>query len=220
MTACRHLVYSLVAAVTLAFCVASRAQVVPSPTELDKLFDDSGQVWSLTSDDFAAAQSTNHFRWLSATTHDTARSTDPHLTFAGLRVWESLARFDAGTLKELTLSLYNRGDVGPLTEDNFLQLLASIDNTVTTWTGSNGTAFKGDERTTAIVLMRKAWVKGPHRLDLLWSYTPENREQGIFADRPEYIRLQITPFDPLNDPRHLIATSLQSRMKFLTLVDL
>jgi hypothetical protein len=208
------------AALAVAMAATVHAQNSLPPPELDKLLDDAGRVWTLTADDFAELQSSNGFRWTSAAAKDVARSTDPELTFTGLRVWETLARFDGGTLKELTLSLYNRGDAGTMHEDEFLQLLSSIDKSVTAWSGMRGIAFKGEQRTTSITVVRKAWVKGPHRVDMVWSFTEKSLEQGVPANRPEYVRLEITRFDPANDPRHLIATSLDSRMHILTAPDL
>jgi hypothetical protein len=210
------------AMIALAALIATtiRAQNGPSSPELDKLLDDGGRVWTLTADEFAESQSSNGFRWTSAATKDVARSTNPRLTFTGLRVWETLARFEDGTLKELTLSLYNRGDAGTMHEEEFLQLLVSIDQSVTTWSRMRGIVFRGEERTAAITVMRKAWVKGANRIDMVWSFTGKSLEQGVAANRPEYVRLEITEFDPANDPRHLIATSLDSRMHILTAPDL
>ena len=150
---------ALAALATGAVTVA-RAQNISSSPELDQLLDDAGRVWTFTASDFAGSQSANGFRWTSVATKDVARSTDPQLTFIGLRVWEALARFESGTLKELSLSLYNRGDAGTMPEDKFLQLLASIDKSVTAWSGMRGSGFKSEERTTSITVMRKAWVKG------------------------------------------------------------
>lgn len=208
------------AALTLLVSARAYAQDIPPTPELDKLLDKDGKVWAVGADEFADTQSSTGFRWLSATAKDTARSTDPRLTFGGLPVLEALARFDGGTLKGLSLSLYNRGDAGTMREEEFLPLLASIDKSLTTWARSGGIAFKGEERTTSVTVMRKAWVKGPHRVDMIWSFTAKSRERGVDANRPEYVRLEITRFDPLDDPRHLIATSLQSRMKAPTLFDL
>lgn len=216
----RQLASLAITALAALIATTVRAQNSSSSPELAKLLDDNGRVWTLTTDDFAELQSPNGFRWTSAAVKDVARSTDPRLTFTGLRIWETLARFEDGTLKELTLSLYNRGDAGTMHEEEFLRLLAAIDQSVTTWSRMGGIVFKGEERTTSITVMRKAWVKGPHRVDMVWSFTEKSLEQGVPANRPEYVRLEITRFDPANDPRHLIATSLDSRMHILTAPDL
>jgi hypothetical protein len=220
MALSRQLILSALAAFAVAMAPTVHAQSGPSSPELDKLLDDDGRVWTFTADDFTELESSNGFRWTSTATKDVARSTDPQLTFNGLRIWETLARFDGGTLKELTLSLYNRGDAGTMQEDEFLHLLSSIDKSVTAWSGMRGIAFKDEQRTTSITVVRKAWLKGPHRVDMVWSFTGKSLEQGVAANRPEYARLEITPFDPANDPRHLIATSLDSRMRHLTAPDL
>ena len=174
------------------------ASPTPGPASLDDLLDPAGALWQQDSRAFMAGHGNLGFRWVSGT-HDTARA--QRLMFHSLPVFETLARFDHDTLTELTLSLYNRGDAGQLSEAEFQQFMAEADEKLTGWAGAKGTAFKTQERTATATVHRKAWVREPYRVDLISSYTEKSRTQGILAVLPEYARLQIVKFDPQQDPR-------------------
>lgn len=123
---------------------ALTASPLRATTSLDDLLEPTGSIWKQNSPTFLADHSSLGFRWVS-TTHDTARA--QHLTFHDLPVYETLARFDHDALTELTLSLYNRGDAGTLSVEEFQQLLTAVDEKLTAWSGAKGIVFKTQERT-------------------------------------------------------------------------
>ena len=157
------------------------------------------------------------FRWESAA-HDTARA--QHLTFYELPVYETLARFEHDALTELTLSLYNRGDAGAVSVGEFQQLLTTVEAKLIAWSGAKGTVFKTQERTATTTVHRKAWVHEPYRVDLVSSYTEKSRAQGIATVLPEYARLQISKFDPLQDPRKSALVGTPAPPKSISALDL
>ena len=171
------------------------------PIALENWLDATGSLWQQAPDAFMAAHAGQGLVWVSRVKHDTARSVNPALSWFGLRVWEVVARFSNEAATELTLSLYNRGDAGDLDEAAFQKLLATIDQRLSEWTDSKAVAFREQERTSAVPILHRAWVKPPNRLDLVWSYTAKSSQQGVSAARPEYIRLQVSRFDPAQDPR-------------------
>ena len=177
---------------------ALAASPARATASLDELLEPTGAIWQQTGPAFLADHPHLGFRWES-TAHDTARA--QHLTFHELPVYEALARFDQGALTELTLSLYNRGDAGTSSIGDFQQLLTTVDEQLSIWSGAKGVAFKTQERTATATVHRKAWVREPYRVDLVSSYTEKSRALGIAAVIPEYARLQINKFNPLQDPR-------------------
>jgi len=177
---------------------ALTASPLHATTNLDDLLEPTGSIWQQNAPAFLADHASLGFRWVS-TTHDTARA--QHLTFHDLPVYETLARFDHDALTELTLSLYNRGDAGTLSVEEFQQLLTAVDEKLTAWSGAKGIVFKTQERTATATVHRKAWVREPYRVDLVSSYSEKSRAQGIATVLPEYARLQVSKFDPLQDPR-------------------
>ena len=200
---------------------ASFAQSTNPPPPLDSLVDRDGALWQTSPDAFISQHGPAGFIWVSDA-KDSARMARRRMTFAGLPVVEAIARFNNAKLAELTLSLYNRGDEKEFREDQFDHLVATADDTLTTWAGSRGIAFKDDDRTDFITVKRKAWVAAANRLDLTWSYTAKHTDLrlGLIPFRCEYVRLQITPFDPAHDPRLMAQGPMISKTQMLTVLDL
>jgi hypothetical protein len=157
---------------------------------------------------------------MTATGKDGARSADPNLSFLGLRVWEVVARFGDKQPRQLTLSLYNRGDAGGMEAADFEKFLTRADNALTQWTSAKGTLFRTQERSAVASVRRKAWVKGPYRLDFVWGFSEKSRQQGIDAARPEFARVEVTRFDPQRDPRRQIIADTGASARPVTAFDL
>ena len=198
------------------FAMAAHAK----PDALDSMFDSDGAVWKLDAGQFMAEHEADGFRWMTATSHDAARAANGGLTFLGLRVWEVVVRFETNQPKQFTFSLYNRGDAGDMDEAAFGKFLLNIDTLFTKWTGDKGTAFRTQERTAASSIRRKAWVKALYRADLVWGFSEKSRQQGISAPRPEFVRLEITPFEARRDPRKQVIADTGTAAKQATAFDL
>ena len=173
-----------------------------SGTDLDTILHPGGRVWQLAPERFLQEYRPAGFRWVSDR-RETARSAQPGQEFMGLPVYESSARFGGERLESITLSLYNRGDAGQITAAAFDSLLATAHRQLSGWAGHRGVALQDEQRSSAVVLRRRAWVNEPHTVLLAWSFTPKSRAAGIHEDRPEYVRLKIAPFDPDRDPRKM-----------------
>ena len=196
---------------------ALTASPLYATTNLDDLLEPTGSIWKQNAPAFMVDHASLGFRWVS-TTHDTARA--QHLIFHDLPVYETLARFDHDALTELTLSLYNRGDAGTLSVEEFQQLLTAVDEKLTAWSGAKGIVFKTQERTATATVHRKAWVREPYRVDLVSSYSEKSRAQGIATVLPEYARLQVSKFDPLQDPRKSALVGTPSPPRSISALDL
>ena len=205
----------------LALWLVGSGLVLADSNGLESIFDGTGDVWKLEVDNFLVRYRSFGFHLVAANNHDAASTTRPALTFAGLPVLETIARFEQNALKELTASLYNRGDAGDLSEAEFQKFIERVDTNLTTWAGTKGTLFKDQERTVSITLHRKSWIKGLHRLDLVWSYSEKSRRQGVAEPRPEFARLIITAFDPAHDPRNYVtAATAPSQTKYISPAEL
>lgn len=188
---------------------------------VDTLVDRGGGLWQTSQDTFLGEYGPYGFVWESAA-QDVARMAKPGMTFAGLPVVEAIARFENQRLVDLTLSLYNRGDEKELREETFDKLVESADEKITAWTGSRGVAFRDKDRTDFITVKRKAWVADANRLDLTWSFTTKHTDLrlGVIPFRCEYVRLQITPYDPARDPRRMFQAPMINKTRMLTVLDL
>ncbi|MCG3148573.1 MAG: hypothetical protein PCFJNLEI_02018 [Verrucomicrobiae bacterium] len=211
----------VLAAFTTAITVMAQSPAPPAPpAPLANLLDAQGTVWQQTPDAFMTANHSLGFQWSSAN-HESARAARPGLTFHELPVYEAIVRFTKNSPHELILSLYNRGDAGELDETSFQKLIQFADAKLAAWTGASGVLLRTQERTATATIRRKAWVKEPYRVDLVWSYSEKSRQQGVTAPLPEYARLQITRFDPTQDPRKsILATGTPSQPKPLSAMEL
>jgi hypothetical protein len=200
--------------------VLAATAVQAAPVALEQLVTPDDAVWKLTADEFLSAHHPHGFAWMSAA-QDVARSVHPELQFCGLRVWEALARFDQGQLKELTFYLYNRGDAGTLPKFQFEALTARAEDQLNRWTGARPTTFREPDRGGAATVRRQAWRKGPHRLDLTWSFTAAHGA-GLQAVpyRAEYVRLDVAPVRATSDPNLLFGKPAMNPLRTLTIADL
>jgi len=188
-----------------------------SASEVTGLLDNGTALWQQTPAQFAAQPVGKSFRWADEK-KEVARATRGAVTLAGLPVWEALARFEGGVLREISVSLYNRGDAGDLGEVEFEKLVSGASEALTRWSGAKGIALRDQERTATVSLSRTAWVKEPHRLDLTWTFTPRRGTQPF---RAEFVRVVITKYDPANAPRTGFrdAAGTSGPKKVLTIMD-
>ncbi len=114
-----------------------------------------------------------------------ARSQHPCLKFNGQRTWELLAGFADGHASQVIASLYNRGDAGSISADQFKSLLGSSQKALTGWAGSPPSTVRELRGPANTRVYAQAWVRAPHQVILQWSVGAN----GI----PEFIRMRITP---------------------------
>jgi len=176
------------------------------PPLFQQLLKLDSALWSIEPSKFAMYQSRFGFQWVSSLDQTTSRSGQP-LTFMGLPVYETIARFKnadkkAGSdasLEEVMLLLYGRGDVKEdLGEDDFQAFLNRVEGSLNEWTSGKG--IEAAVKTTDKDLKRKSWFKYPIRVDLDWSTTRNAKElsmAGIIKTkfRGEFIRLTVSPYD-------------------------
>ncbi len=149
-----------------------------------------------------------------------ARSMNPEMTFLGFKVWEAIVRFESNSVSEVTFSLYNRGDAGEWTVGQFESFMGKLNHQLTAWAGDKGVQMRAEERTAAVTLNRKLWVRPPQQVEMIWSFTAKSKVQGTAAPRPEFARVQLTRFDPAHDPRKLVFATATLPGMPMTILDL
>ena len=161
---------------------------------LESLLDDRGAIWSMTPDEFMSAHARNGFRWLSTKTKDSARSARP-LPFAGIKSIETIARFEKGKLKRITMYVFTRGDSGEMGESEFKELIVDTEKQITAWASVKPLPIAEGKRATGVKLASRTWNPKPHRIDMQWSYAERRSVRGTrFPYRAEYVRLQASPY--------------------------
>lgn len=146
-------------------------------------------LWTMKQSDFMAAAGRLGYEWTS-NTRDSARVARPDITVFGQPAVESVARFDGETLKEITVTLYGRGDAGDLTEVKFDALVRSSAEAISKATNVKFTA-RGKDPTSAVKAEGLLWQTDKARYLLEFSKTKEVKTRDI-PFRAEFVRLEIT----------------------------
>lgn len=100
---------------------------------LDPLFA-APNLWSMKQVEFDIAAKGMGFEWTSAA-RDSARSVRQGMTVFGEPAVEAVARFDAEKLREITVTIYARGDAGELTKQKYETLIRSSIEAINRGTG-------------------------------------------------------------------------------------
>jgi hypothetical protein len=167
-----------------AFLVAS-ASTFAAP--LDPLLS-AENLWTQKPDDFMAAAGPFGYRWTS-NAHDSARAARRDLTVFGQPAVESVARFEGSELREISVTLYGRGDAGELPEDKFDALVRNSAEAISKATGVKFTV-RGKDPTSAVKAEGLLWLTPKARYVLEYSKTKEVKARGI-PFRAEFVRLDI-----------------------------
>lgn len=173
----------------LPFLLLLAFAAVSGAASLDELLKNPG-LWAMKQDDFVAATPELGFRWTS-TAKDSARSTADELTAFSLPVVETIARFEAEKLIEITVTIYARGDAGNLTKAEYDSLIKTSVEALNRETGVKFTPRGKDAK--SVVKADGVFWKTPHSQYLLeYSATKEMKSRDI-PFRAEFVRLEITP---------------------------
>jgi hypothetical protein len=204
---CRDVVLQLLIFFTLSFSLSAGDAPHFPPVDLDKMLKSNESMPDFKNDDFLGPQSPWRpvFSWQSkdkSVGHYPGYRNSPKLSFFGMKVWESNARFPGGVLDSLEISLYNRGDAGEMTSKNFIPLLKKAKAKIDEWMGVKASELpKKKLPKNRGIIRRLAWVNGKLITILQWS---SKKLRGSKALHPEYLKCVIQKFDEANDPRKTI----------------
>lgn len=173
--------------------MAGALQAMDASPQLDHLLA-TPELWSEPADDFMLAYTALGFGYVSQQ-RDCARSIDKRLTFNGQRVWEALAFFTTGSVKRLELSIYNKGDAGPLDEGDFQRLCKTLSDGLSAWAGNTGNPVEETTKDRSnYVVTKHTWLKAPFAVQLSKAYVA-SRSSGPsgdpFAFRAEFIKVAL-----------------------------
>ncbi|OGV51735.1 MAG: hypothetical protein A2017_10360 [Lentisphaerae bacterium GWF2_44_16] len=170
------------------------------PLKIDPMLDDKGAFWEISSDKFITKTTKPSFKWLSSEKKNEAKApaygNSPQMNFLDMRVCEVIVRFSSDKISNMDISIYNRGDAGDLNKEQFEKKIEELEKKLNEWTGAEGFELK-KQRVSDKNIQQKIWVKGPYCMTCKWSAT--GKAQKDF--RAEYIQMDVSKFDPQNDPR-------------------
>lgn len=147
----------------------------------------AGTVWDAPAPQWVEAHKALGFHWLSAA-RDTAQSTLDGAQWLQMPVCQTLARFEGDKLTEITVQLYNRGDMGDMGRRDYDAL---IKKAVEALTAATKVRFvpRGRDASSAVRADGVTWTtpRAVYLLEYSCTRTPE------IPFRAEFVRLQITP---------------------------
>jgi hypothetical protein len=195
----------ILASISFALIIGGLARASAADLDLKTMLfkNTTDSLPEVLADKFIDRNSRTLFRWLSKTKKDAAHypgySNSPKLTFDGMKVWDANVRFENGTLKRVDLSLYNRGDAGMISDDDFKKLLDKLDKSLADWLEIKPSApSKLRLPKNQGMVFSKFWVKGTLLVTEKWSLSKVPRSRN---EKPEFITLSFCKFNPKNDPR-------------------
>jgi hypothetical protein len=167
---------------------------------LEEFFSEAN-LWQTEADKFQDGKNGPYAKWQSDKEKTSARypgfPNSPEIKFLGLKVVEAVFRFSEGKLSSVEISLYNRGDEEPISITDFETKITDISAKIGEWSADKGFTPPKQRLATGIKIEKRVWVKSALTvLCLNWSVTDKSK-----FERAEYIKLEVVPFDPKNDPR-------------------
>jgi hypothetical protein len=172
------------------FIFASHLMAVePDSRPLDPVVG-TGNFWETPSESFAEQNASLGFHWTSRD-KDVAESTSSGLKFLNIPVYQAIVRFETGKPKEITLSIFNRGDAGTLPREQFEALLKSAIAALSDHTKAKP-AVRGKDAANAVKAEGIEWQDATTHYVLEYSFVREVKTRQI-PFRAEFVRLQMTP---------------------------
>ncbi len=155
--------------------------------KLDHLLAQQAKLWQLSPPQFIKVINWNRLHWNSQAhrvLHYTAG--DKELTLATLAIPELTIRFSANRLQRIEISLYNRGDIGPISEklfQNKLQYISSYLNKLFNYRTSPAVKRR---RLARQLIFESLWQNDFSTAKLRWSSS-----KTAHTKQPEFISLYL-----------------------------
>jgi len=181
-------------------------------------------LWAMKQPDFMAAAGPLGYKWTS-NLQDSARvyrrgmtetgateggTTQNGMSVFGLPFVESIVHFEGDKLTEITVTLYDRGDMGDLPKDRYTLTLTNARDTISKALNMPF-VVRGKDANNAVRADGFLWQTPTARYVLEYSFTRGLKPQDP-AFRAEFIRLSITP--PTKTVSLLASAANMDRAKF------
>ena len=146
------------------------------------------QLWSLTPDAFMHEYEGLGFRWNTESQKQIARIVKQEGQLFGLPVLETQAQFKQRKLGRLVFYLYNRGDVGILSQTEFKKQFQASSAALAKAFRKKGIPLKSQSRSSKAVINKTVWTQADNQINLEYSYSKS-------PFRAEFIRIRYLPYD-------------------------
>ena len=174
----------ILTAMLCTLCLLSNA----TEFKLKELLTEQDKLWENSAKDFILKCGWKKFKWNSAQKDSLYYSATQgsKVTLGKLRIIEIVVRFKANRLQRLEISLYNRGDVGELSEELFEKKIITIKQYLNKIFKYKQTPKKRRKRLAGSMILYSIWSTPSSIAKLRWSLSKIARH-----DRPEFISLYL-----------------------------
>lgn len=153
----------------------------PAPS-LDALLQKSDQVWQSNLPSLLKKFNQHGFKWMSSD-RSALRSVSPNLQMFDERVGETVVRSKKGKVFRVDISVYNRGDRGPIDYNDFNQMAKRWQKNITALTKTKPEPLK-KAKDSAVNLQRVLWYTQSSAILL---------ETSITSGSAQFMRLRMAP---------------------------
>lgn len=180
-----------------AFCSIADAE------GFDPYVEDSPRMWLRTQNAWLEGETASWFRPVSDKANAALRypgySNSPKVEFLGHRLYEMVLKFGTDRLLGVTMSIYNRGDAGELSETRFSDMVSTVDKDISTWARFGGKLRPAEDLAAGAMINSKVWMLTNVVVEMKWSASKHAvSAHGIKGFRAEYVQLVLTPRDVYN----------------------
>ncbi len=190
MIALRHSSVVLAAVLVLALLRSSAQSVA----ELGSLLAEDA-LWKKNAEHFMGDFKTLGFQFVDG--EKVAKSHHETLRFFDFRVWEARFYFESERIARVELSLYNKGDAGELTQDEFKKEVERLCARLSELTGSRGVTGKVSNDRANYYVNRRSWVSGQTGIQAEWAFVAAHRSnRSAQPFRAEFIKILLVPVKP------------------------
>lgn len=182
----------------VALALAAALQAVPLPaqplpeTDLGEVFKNPAN-WTLGAEAFAGQFQRFGFGFLDG--KQTAMSNQKQLLrFLGVGLCEARVYFDAGAVRRVELSVYNKGDAGALDKETFEALVGSVKDKISVFVQEPGMTGKTSNDRANYFVRRHQWIKKSPGIQLESAFVEPHRSGGKnVAYSAEFIKVLMVP---------------------------
>lgn len=175
-----------------AICIALAALAAAHSlraAELEKLLEEPA-FWKSDIPTIVGKTPDIKFAWVSS--DRTAARTDRGHTFLDMITVETLIELDHGVPGQVEVMLYNRGDSGDFSREQFALTVSNAQQAISAWAGTRPVVLADQLKTMGVRRDGQLWKKPPMDVRLLWSYSTKDAD-GRLTFRPEYVKVRIAP---------------------------
>ena len=172
------------------------------PASAEDLMNIIGEDFHIFSEDrplFIKPSNARFFRWISDEKKAARYSPSgvrEKLFLFGIPVSEVIVYFKENRVSRVYISVYNRGDNMPVSTDEFYKISSKIFSGLKQFYPDERYIRRREKIADGMYMNALVWRGKKYSCSIIWSLSGKTKR----TEKPEYLQVEIEPFDPANDP--------------------